>query len=163
MKKSRYSEEQVTYALRLAESGTPVADVCRQLGIAEAAMVEASLPPSPTISLQRISGDVEIEIERRIVADILALATLPTRSEIAGDRFRQAQLPKTRPNRGLGLGLAIVKQLVELHGGSVAVDSAGAGHGATFTVTLPRLASLAETSGTGSADSNGALAAGSSS
>jgi outer membrane protein TolC len=62
------------------------------LGIAEAAMVEASLPPSPTISLQRISGAVEIEIERRIVGDILALATLPVRSEIAGDRFRQAQL-----------------------------------------------------------------------
>ena len=62
------------------------------LGIAEAAMVEASLPPSPTISLQRISGDVEVEVERRIVADILALATLPTRAEIAGDRFRQAQL-----------------------------------------------------------------------
>src|SRR5918998_3007291 len=36
MKKSRYSEEQVAYALRLAESGTPVADVCRQIGIAEA-------------------------------------------------------------------------------------------------------------------------------
>ena len=36
MKKSRYTEEQVTYALRLAESGTPVADVCRQMGIAEA-------------------------------------------------------------------------------------------------------------------------------
>jgi outer membrane protein TolC len=63
-----------------------------ELGIAEAAMVEASLPPSPTISLQRISGDVEIEIERRIVGDILKLATLPVRSEIAGDRFRQAQL-----------------------------------------------------------------------
>ena len=36
MKKSRYSEEQVAYALRLAEGGTPVADVCRQIGIAEA-------------------------------------------------------------------------------------------------------------------------------
>ena len=36
MKKSRYSEEQVAYALRLAESGTPVVDVCRQMGIAEA-------------------------------------------------------------------------------------------------------------------------------
>ena len=36
MKKSRYTEEQVAYALRLAESGTPVADVCRQMGIAEA-------------------------------------------------------------------------------------------------------------------------------
>jgi hypothetical protein len=28
MKKSRFSEEQVTYALRLAESGTPVAAAC---------------------------------------------------------------------------------------------------------------------------------------
>ena len=36
MKKSRYTEEQVAYALRLAESGTPVAEVCRQAGIAEA-------------------------------------------------------------------------------------------------------------------------------
>src|SRR3984893_11802721 len=63
-----------------------------ELGIAEAAMVKASLPPSPTFSLQRISGAVELEIERRIIGDILALATLPARSEIAGDRFRQAQL-----------------------------------------------------------------------
>lgn len=36
MKKSRYTEEQITYALRQAESGTPVADVCRQLGVSEA-------------------------------------------------------------------------------------------------------------------------------
>ncbi|MEZ5343889.1 MAG: transposase, partial [Acidimicrobiales bacterium] len=36
MKKSRYTEEQVAYALRLAESDTPVGDVCRQMGIAEA-------------------------------------------------------------------------------------------------------------------------------
>ena len=36
MKKSRYTEEHVAYALHLAESGTPVADVCRQTGIAEA-------------------------------------------------------------------------------------------------------------------------------
>lgn len=36
MKKSRFTEEQVIYALRLAEGGSPVADVCRQLGISEA-------------------------------------------------------------------------------------------------------------------------------
>jgi putative transposase len=36
MKRSRYTEEQVAYALRQAEAGTPVGDVCRQLGIAEA-------------------------------------------------------------------------------------------------------------------------------
>jgi putative transposase len=36
MKRTRYSEEQIMYALRQAESGTPVADVCRQLGVSEA-------------------------------------------------------------------------------------------------------------------------------
>lgn len=36
MKRSRYTEVQVTYALRQAESGTPVSDVCRGLGISEA-------------------------------------------------------------------------------------------------------------------------------
>jgi putative transposase len=36
MKRSRFTEEQIAYALRLAESGTPVVDVCRQLGVSEA-------------------------------------------------------------------------------------------------------------------------------
>jgi putative transposase len=36
VKKSKFSEEQVAYALRQAESGTAVADVCRQLGVSEA-------------------------------------------------------------------------------------------------------------------------------
>lgn len=36
MKKSRFTEEQITYALRLADSGTPVVAVCRQIGISEA-------------------------------------------------------------------------------------------------------------------------------
>jgi putative transposase len=36
MKKSRFTDEQITYALRQVESGTPPADVCRQLGCSEA-------------------------------------------------------------------------------------------------------------------------------
>ena len=36
MKRSRFTEEQIAYALRQAEAGTQVADVCRQIGIAEA-------------------------------------------------------------------------------------------------------------------------------
>jgi CheY-like chemotaxis protein len=53
------------------------------------------------------------------------------------DRFRQADGSSTRSHGGLGLGLAIVRHLVELHGGTVGADSRGAGHGATFTITLP--------------------------
>jgi putative transposase len=35
MKKSAFTEEQVTYALRQVEMGTPVVDVCRKLGVSE--------------------------------------------------------------------------------------------------------------------------------
>ena len=35
MKKSRFSEEQIAFALRQAEGGTPVRDVCRKMGVSE--------------------------------------------------------------------------------------------------------------------------------
>jgi PAS domain S-box-containing protein len=53
------------------------------------------------------------------------------------DRFQQGDASTTRRHGGLGLGLAIVKQLVELHGGTVRVQSDGLGKGATFNVRLP--------------------------
>ena len=36
MKRSKFSEEQIVYALRQAEAGTPVGDLCRQLGVSDA-------------------------------------------------------------------------------------------------------------------------------
>jgi PAS domain S-box-containing protein len=59
------------------------------------------------------------------------------------DRFRQAESTSSRAHGGLGLGLAIVRHLVEMHGGTVQVESAGAGMGATFTVRLPLVAGAA--------------------
>lgn len=52
------------------------------------------------------------------------------------DPFRQGHSSGTRIG-GLGLGLSIVKSLVELHGGAVRAESAGAGAGATFIIELP--------------------------
>jgi PAS domain S-box-containing protein len=53
------------------------------------------------------------------------------------ERFRQADGSTTRTHGGLGLGLAIVRHLVELHGGTIAVENREDGPGANFTIRLP--------------------------
>ncbi|HXF52759.1 MAG TPA: TolC family protein [Hyphomicrobiaceae bacterium] len=63
-----------------------------ELGISEAEMVEASLPPPPTVALSRLLGSGGYEIERQLVQNVLALLSLPRRREIAEVKFRQAQL-----------------------------------------------------------------------
>jgi two-component system CheB/CheR fusion protein len=51
--------------------------------------------------------------------------------------FAQADSTLDRSKGGLGLGLALVKGLVEMHDGTVSVESGGLGKGAEFTVRLP--------------------------
>jgi len=53
------------------------------------------------------------------------------------DRFSQADSSSARKHGGLGLGLSIARHIVELHGGTIAAESAGEGKGATFRVALP--------------------------
>jgi PAS domain S-box-containing protein len=55
------------------------------------------------------------------------------------DMFAQVDRTSERTIGGLGIGLALVKGLVEMHGGSVTVESSGPDQGSTFTVTLPML------------------------
>ncbi len=52
------------------------------------------------------------------------------------DRFHRADGPATRWQPGTGIGLALARELVELHGGSLRVESEE-GFGSTFTATLP--------------------------
>jgi PAS domain S-box-containing protein len=53
--------------------------------------------------------------------------------------FSQGERTLDRSNGGLGIGLSLVKKLVEMHKGSIAVQSPGPGLGTTVTVRLPRL------------------------
>ena len=84
-----------------------------------------------TATLRVIAESIEFE-----VADT-GIGIRHTVLPVVFDRFRQADSSTTRSHAGLGLGLAIVKEIVEMHGGSVRAESAGEGHGATFTLRLP--------------------------
>jgi signal transduction histidine kinase/CheY-like chemotaxis protein len=53
--------------------------------------------------------------------------------------FAQIRTGGERTESGLGIGLALTKGLVELHGGTIEVKSAGLGSGSTFSVTMPNV------------------------
>lgn len=59
------------------------------------------------------------------------------------DPFAQLGLHQEASPGGLGIGLSLSRQLIELHGGTIAAESAGPGKGSTFTVTLPLAAAAA--------------------
>ena len=65
----------------------------------------------------------------------------PEDVEIAFQPFGQVDNRLERKYEGTGLGLPLTKALVDLHGGSMVIDSAR-GHGTRITVTLPRALAL---------------------
>jgi CheY-like chemotaxis protein/anti-sigma regulatory factor (Ser/Thr protein kinase) len=83
------------------------------------------------VRVERVNSHVEI-----VVSDTGAGISAEFLPHVF-ERFRQEDAGTTRSHGGLGLGLAIVRHLIELHGGTVAAESGGAGMGATFRVLLP--------------------------
>ncbi len=84
-----------------------------------------------SVSLERVRSSARIKVTdtgRGIEPEFLPFIF---------ERFRQADSSTRRKYGGLGLGLSIAKQLTELHGGTITVESAGWGRGATFSVELP--------------------------
>ncbi len=87
-------------------------------------------------------GRIEIAVDRtaesvavRITDNGIGIAN----NQLEGifDLFMQVDHATTRAQGGLGIGLTLAKNLVELHSGTIKVDSQGLGHGCTFTVQIP--------------------------
>lgn len=85
MKKSRYTEEQIAFALRQAEAGTPVEDICRKLGVSEATFYrwKKQFGGMGTAELRRLKQLEEenkrlrllvadLSLDRKILQDVLA-------------------------------------------------------------------------------------------
>ncbi|HYC36958.1 MAG TPA: chemotaxis protein CheB [Usitatibacter sp.] len=61
----------------------------------------------------------------------------PSNIDSIFEMFAQSRQGLARTEGGLGLGLTIAERIVTAHGGRIAAESVGEGHGATFTVNLP--------------------------
>ena len=89
-------------------------------------------PSGGTVTLGTSATPTEVAL---IVRDTGA-GIDPADRERIFERFFKSD--PSRATGGSGLGLAIAKHAVQAHGGTIAAASDGRGHGATFTVTLPR-------------------------
>lgn len=92
-------------------------------------------------------GRIEVELGQqaavwaepalRLVVRDDGIGIAPQQQSRIFELFSQGAVGVDPPPGGLGIGLALVKAIVELHGGQIAVHSAGPGQGAEFTVLLP--------------------------
>jgi signal transduction histidine kinase/GTP-sensing pleiotropic transcriptional regulator CodY len=82
------------------------------------------------VAAKRVDGHVEIAVSDT------GVGIAPADQEAIFEAFRQVGTDVTRKREGTGLGLALTRRFVELHGGTIRVESA-VGKGSTFTITLP--------------------------
>jgi two-component system CheB/CheR fusion protein len=91
-------------------------------------------PPGGRVEVTMESVENDVEIRVRDTGEGIRADFRP----FVFDRFRQGDSSSSKASGGLGLGLAIARHIVELHGGTIQVESPGEGQGTTATVKLPR-------------------------
>lgn len=89
--------------------------------------------PGGRIELAFETGASHVEV--RVVDNGMGIA--PSMQRDVFEMFVQVDKSLDRGRSGLGVGLALARQLVDLHGGTLELRSAGLGHGSTFSVRLP--------------------------
>jgi putative transposase len=85
MKKSRYTEDQIAFALRQAELGTKVEEVCRQMGVSQATFfrwkqLNGGLGPSELRRLRQLEEEnrklkklvADLSLDKLMLQDVLA-------------------------------------------------------------------------------------------
>jgi len=90
--------------------------------------------PGGRIELMASADETQVEVRVRDAGIGLSQG----QAQAIFDLFTQADTAVERARGGLGIGLTLVRQLVEMHGGEVAVHSDGLGKGSEFCVRLPR-------------------------
>ena len=134
--RSEIDRRQQRFSVKLHDPGAVAADPARLQQIVTNLLGNAVkfTPEGGIIDLRLNALEDAIEILVRDNGIGIAPDLLPH----VFDRFCQGQTASTERGGGLGLGLPIARTLARMHGGDLWAESAGTGHGATFTVRLPR-------------------------
>ncbi|TIM73434.1 MAG: GAF domain-containing protein [Mesorhizobium sp.] len=160
---SKIEAGQLTLALEdysvgqiVRSAATAVEPLARSKGLSLAATVAENLPLGRgderrlTQVLLNLAGNA-VKFTERGAIDILADAVdghfeiivrdtgpgiAPTDQALIFDEFQQVDNSSTRQKGGTGLGLAISKRIVEMHGGTIGVESVP-GSGSTFRMKIP--------------------------
>ncbi len=93
-------------------------------------------PAGGTVTLSVLAGGSRVRIE---VSDT-GVGISPASLDRIFEPFFQERPTGSNGNTGLGIGLALTRKLIELHGGTIHVESAGPGQGSRFRIELPAVA-----------------------